>query len=215
MSDNGKTGVLMIKTPEKQEDMVSHGMVTVQPRLNLDRVNNDCKYIVCCQDNADDDAALFTDNAAFLIGIIRDTRRLPNGSSVIYLSDFAAIYRENMWKKPQGAQVQYFNAPSDCGMYAGRVQFKPVSNGKSPAAKIIESAATEIAPPKETVNPALKELVKEAVKPAMVVTLPKASFPKFDDWRAVIAGAFGLEAKELETAHIVFKLAGGKITIDV
>lgn len=187
--NNGKTGVVMIKTAEKQEDIISNGMLAVNIRLNLDRVN-DCKYVICCQDNAEDSEELFTDSSGFLIGIIKDTRRLPNGSSVIYLSEFATIYREDMWTKRHGIPLQYFASPTDCGMYAGRVNFKKLDAIETVTSEIVE------------------------VKPAKI-TAPERSFPIASNFKTLIASAFGVKPSDIESAVIVFKANDGKVTVEI
>lgn len=198
MSDNGKTGVLMIKTAEKQEDIISNGMVTCNMRLNLDRVAGECKYVICCQENPDDSEDLFTDNSGYFIGVISDTRKLPNGSSVIYLSQFATIYREGMWAKKHGMPVQYFAAPSECGMYAGRVQFKPIDNR-------LENATSEIA----------QAVATPVATPIVTLPTPRTSFPT-GDFRTLLANVLSTKPKNIESAVIVLKLDDGtKVTLEL
>lgn len=201
MSDNGKTGVLMIKTAEKQEEIISNGMVTWNMRLNLDRVSSECKYVICCQDNPDDAEDLFTDNSAYLIGIIKDVRKLPNNSAVIYLSEFATIYREGMWAKRHGMPVQYFASPTECGMYAGRVNFKPVNDTLTSTMLNVANGTSEIAEPIKT--------------PIVTMPTPKVSFPT-SDFRTTLAASLSIKPKNVESAMIVLKLDDGtKVTLEL
>lgn len=192
MSDNGKTGVIMVLTSDSLDKILADAGVFV-PRVNPDRAK-DCQYVVCVQNNPqnDSDETLFGHREAFLIGTISGVSPANNdGERLIKFDSYAEIHKRHAWTNgPTRIGIAYFDSPTEAKLRIGRHEFKPVKFAKTE--KIMADARNVFADIDFAEQPA------QAAKSAIVTPTVKNTGFDLTEAKGLIAKALGISIDQVE-----------------
>jgi hypothetical protein len=184
-----KTGVLMVMTNTPADKIIVDGGLFM-PRVNTDRVMQECAYLVCVD----------AERTAFLVGTItKVSASNANGQKMICIDNYAEIHKRNAWtQNGNRIGIAYYNTPTEAKLRFGNYDFEPINKAAhdhdSVAGSMADSVAGSMATTKELFAKSLDIDFED--KPAI-------GQMNMNEAKSIIAKALGLEPHQIE---IVIKI---------